>query len=163
MFKNKMYVYGLGVGLIIGAIMLQLMLIPTLQRKETTPEEELDPAQLKQEASQYFQLFDKDVKVYTQPEFDDQMKKRVQLEQEKLAAAAPSPNPVKQIVVYVQPELSAMKVSELLYRSGLINDRVAFEAEMRKQKATDKIQVGAHVFEGNPDMQEIIKILQTKP
>jgi poly-beta-hydroxyalkanoate depolymerase len=79
-FKNKMYVYGLGVGLIVGAILLQLMNIALHQPGNYTPAptDELDPTELQQQAAEYFQVFDKKTKVYTQPEFDEELQKKVQ-------------------------------------------------------------------------------------
>lgn len=164
MFKNRTYVMGLGAGIIAGALLLQVMIVaqsPAPQQPTATssPLDELDPQKLKEQATKYFQVFDKDVKVYTQADVD----KLLQAEKDQQAAATPAAQePVKRTIVYVQPDLTATSVSELLYRAGIIVDRNAFEGELRKQGATSKIQVGYHVFEGAPDVQTVIDNLITR-
>jgi hypothetical protein len=162
-FKNKTYVYGLGVGLIAGAILLQVMLQASMDTKQyqSAPVEEMDPLQLKEQAAKYYQVFEKDTKLYTEAEFAKQLQDRVQEEKAKLVASG-SAEPTKIVAVYIQPNLTATAVSEVLYRSGVIRDRQALENELYKQNATFKIQVGVHLFEGTPDLQQVINILLTK-
>jgi hypothetical protein len=166
LFKNKMYVYGLGVGLIVGAILLQLMNIAlhnnNPQAYANTRIEELDPNKLKEQASKYFQVFDQKVKVFSQSEFDNELKKSVQEEKDKFAAANPTPATTasKRTVVYIQPNLPASSVTEILFKSGVVSDRIKLEEELVKQQATNKIQVGYHIFEGAPDLQQVIANLQ---
>lgn len=166
MFKNKMYVYGLGVGLIVGAILLQLMNIAMHQPSSYTPApaDELDPTELQQQAAQHFQVFDKKTKVYTQPEFDEELLKRVQDENTKLVAELTPPKVAATVrtVIYIQDNLPAISVADLLHKSGIITDKVLFEEELVKQGITKKIQAGPHVFEGTPNHQEIINNLQSK-
>jgi hypothetical protein len=171
-FKNRMYVYGLGVGLIVGAIMLQLMIVSKEASNKysgssavngpapNTPLEEMDLQKLKAEAGKSFQVFDKNEKVYTQAGFDTELQKRLKEEKDKLGSASTAAP--KRTYVYIQPNLPASSVAELLYKAEIVLDRRALEEELVKQNVTSKVQVGFHVFEGTPDLQQVIKNLTTE-
>jgi hypothetical protein len=174
-FKNKMYLNGLGVGLIVGAILLQLMLVSkeasskfsaaeTMASVKPQPSQpaqsaDIDSQKLKAEAAKSFQVFDKGVKFYKQAEFDAEWQKKLKEEKDKSAAASPVPN--KRTYIYIQPDLPASSVAELLYRAEIVTDRRTLEEELVKQNVVNKMQVGFHVFEGTPNMQQVIKNLTT--
>jgi hypothetical protein len=162
MLKNRAYMSGLGLGLIVGAILLQLMLAANAGGKNPIPApsgtaapDEMDPKQLKDAASKYYQLFDKNVKVYTQAEVDAKVQEALKSQPQGGMGGTAG----KQIAVYISQGLIASQVAELLYRSGVIADRNAFEKLLNDQQITNKIQVGYHVFEGTTDPQEVIKVL----
>ncbi|MFD0698355.1 hypothetical protein ACFQZT_30205 [Paenibacillus sp. GCM10027628] len=167
MFKNRSYVYGIGTGIIIGAVLLQIMAVrPSAPGSSATPLDELDPLKLKDQASKYYQVFDKATKVYTQADYDAAVQKKVQEEKDKLATSKPKDQPPsgstsaeQRIVIYVQPNLDATAVTELLLKSGIITDRKAFMTELEKQGGSVKIQIGYHVFEGAMDMQKVVSNL----
>ncbi|UJF35371.1 endolytic transglycosylase MltG [Paenibacillus hexagrammi] len=170
MFKNRSYMYGIGTGIIVGAILLEMMTIsqrPT-PAQESAPIEEMEPQKLKEQASKFYQVYEKDEKLYTQADFDASVQKRVQDELAKQPAATnPSaqpqaqPAPVSRVVVYVQPNLDATAVGELLLNSGVISDRKAFAAELEKQGGSYKIQIGYHQFQGTLTMEDVVKNLIT--
>jgi cell division protein YceG involved in septum cleavage len=171
-FRNKIYLSGLGLGLILGAIMLQLMLVSKEASSKYSssnviatgtgtgaPLEEMDPQKLKAEVEKNFQVFDKTVKLYTQAQFDAELQKKLKEEKDKLAAAGPASG--KRTYIYIQPNLPASSVAELLYHAEVVTDRRALEEELNKQNVTNKIQVGFHLFEGTPDVQQVIQNLIT--
>ncbi|MBP1991308.1 hypothetical protein [Paenibacillus eucommiae] len=163
MLRNKSYLYGMGVGLIVGATLLQLMAYSINVTSQTTKPaaiSEWDPISLKAEASKSFQVFEKGEKVYTQAELDRELQKKLKEEKDKLAVGSPAPSSAaKSTILYIQPDLVASNVSELLYKAGIVKDRSALEKELVKQNATRKMQVGFHRFEGELDIQQIIDIL----
>ncbi|MBD0380328.1 hypothetical protein [Paenibacillus sedimenti] len=169
MLKNRSYVSGIGTGIIIGAFLLQIMAVrPSAPGSNGAALDALDPQKLKEQASKYFQVFDKETKVYTQADFDAGVQKKVKEETDKLSASKPKEQPqpgspaiAQRTVIYVQPNQGATTVSELLLNVGIIADRKAFTAELDKQGGSNKIQVGAHVFESGMDMQQVVKILIT--
>ncbi|RTE01805.1 hypothetical protein [Paenibacillus whitsoniae] len=173
MFKNRLFVSGLGIGVIVGAILLEIMLVRPSAAPNTNPSgtislEEMDPQKLKQEASKYFQVYDLNVKMFTQAELDAAVQKKVKEEGDKAAAAPKTEQqtakaPPQKIVIYVQPNLDATAVADLLVQSGVIADRNAFAAELAKQGGNYKIQVGFHAFEGVQDMAGIVANLLTQP
>ncbi|NQX57362.1 hypothetical protein [Paenibacillus qinlingensis] len=172
MFKNRALVTGIGIGIIVGAILLQVMLTrPSSPSKSGISLEEMDPQKLKEEASKYYLVLEKNVKMYTQAELDSAIQKKIKEETDKLAAAKPQPQdqpkatapaaPSK-IVIYVQPHLDATAVADLLVNSGVITDRKAFISELDKQGGSTKIQVGYHEFVGVLDVQAIVTNIITK-
>ncbi|KRE83160.1 hypothetical protein ASG89_13655 [Paenibacillus sp. Soil766] len=170
MFKNKALVTGIGIGIIVGALLLQVMLIrPSSPSKSGISLEEMDPQKLKEEASKYYVVLEKNVKIYTQAELDTAIQKKLKEETDKLAAAKPSEQPKAtsptapvKIVIYVQPNLDATAVADLLVNSGVITDRKAFVTELDKQGGNTKIQVGYHEFVGVTDLQAIVSNLIAK-
>jgi gas vesicle protein len=168
-FKNRALVTGIGVGIIVGAILLQVMLIrPSSPSKSGISLEEMDPQKLKEEASKYYLVLEKNVKMYTQTELDSAVQKKLKEETDKLAASKPQdqskaspPTVSSKIVIYVQQNLDASTVADLLFRSGVISDRKAFITELDKQGGNTKIQVGYHEFEGIMDMASIVTNLIT--
>ncbi|MCY9659061.1 hypothetical protein P5G65_22095 [Paenibacillus chondroitinus] len=166
MLKNRSYLLGIGTGIIVGALLLQVMSVrASAPGKSSLALDEMDPQKLKEEAAKYYQVFDLGTKMYTQAEVDASVQKKVKEETDKLAAAKPQDQPkaetVVRTVVYVQPNLDATAVSELLVKSGLITDRKAFATELQKQGGNTKLQVGFHVFEGQLDMQQVVSNLIT--
>lgn len=169
MFKSRSFVYGIGTGIIVGALLLQIMSVRSSAPGQTgIAPDEMDPQKLKDEASKYYQVFDKNTKVYTQTELDASVQKKVKEETDKLVAAKPpeqpkanTPEGTSKIIIYVQPNLDATAVSELLVKSGIITDRIAFVTELEKQGGNTKIQIGFHVFEGVTDIQKVVANLIT--
>ncbi|MDU0201328.1 MULTISPECIES: hypothetical protein [Paenibacillus] len=166
MLKNRSYLLGIGTGIIVGALLLQVMSVrASAPGKSGLALDEMDPQKLKEETAKYYQVFDLGTKMYTQAEVDASVQKKVKEETDKLAAAKPQDQPktetVVRTVVYVQPNLDATAVSELLVKSGLITDRKAFATELQKQGGNSKLQVGFHVFEGQMDMQQVVSNLIT--
>ena len=87
MFKNRVLVSGIGIGIIVGAFLLQVMLVrPSAPSQSGISLEEMDPQKLKEEASKYYQVFEKNVKMYTQAELDAAIQKKLKEETDKLAA-----------------------------------------------------------------------------
>jgi hypothetical protein len=172
-FKNRIYLFGLGVGLIAGAILLQLMNAaqsasttysnPAVETSNTTMDQ-LDPQKLKQEASKVFQVFEKNEKVYTQKDFDTELQKKLKEERDKLAADAPSGSSTatKRTILYIQPNLPASAVTEILFKAGIVSDRRALEEALTNQQAMNKMQVGYHMFEGSLTNEQIVKLLTTE-
>lgn len=166
MLRNRSYILGIGTGIIVGALLLQMMSVrASAPGKSGLALDEMDPQKLKEEAAKYYQVFDLGTKMYTQAELDASVQKKGKEEVDKLAAAKPQEQPkvdtIIRTVIYVQPSLDATAVSELLVKSGLISDRKAFATELEKQGGNTKLQVGFHVFEGPMDMQKVVSNLIT--
>jgi cell division protein YceG involved in septum cleavage len=75
------------------------------------------------------------------------------------AGKTSTPTASKQIAVYISQGLVASQVADLLYHSGVIVDRNAFEKLLNDQQISNKIQVGYHVFSGVTDPQQVIATL----
>lgn len=169
MFKNRLFLSGIGIGLITGSLLLQLMNVgaesANPQPSNKVSLDELDVNQLKQQAERYFQVFSKDEKVYTAAQTD----KILAEQKEKLNATAPKPElaepqpQVKQTVIYVEEGYKAEYVGQLLVKAGIIPDAKAFEQELIRQQKLNRIQVGAHLFGSKLDLSDVVDKLTTKP
>lgn len=163
MFKNRAMLSGVGIGLIAGAILLQVMLAAkdagaVRAPSAKTSAEDMDPKQLKEVAAKYYQVFDKSEKVYTQSDVERKVQEALKAQPNQNAGTA-APAAAKKVAVYISQGLVASQVAELLYRSGVVADRNDFEKQLNEQQLTSKIQIGYHVFEGTPDTKQVIQSL----
>ncbi|MBP1155978.1 MULTISPECIES: hypothetical protein [unclassified Paenibacillus] len=164
MLNNKSLLTGLGAGLILGAVLLQLMNTVSSTAVPGPNLEELNLTELKELASVHFQVYDEDQKVYDQAQLDALVLQKLQQEKEKQAAEPQpaAPEPVKETYIYVASGLRAGNVADMLMRSGVITDRKAFEDEMRAKRLNDKIVPGVHVFKSPVELSEVIVNLTTR-
>ncbi|ALS21664.1 MULTISPECIES: hypothetical protein [Paenibacillus] len=164
MANNKSMLTGLGAGMILGAVLLQLMNASSSTAVSGPDLEEMNPAQLKEAASVYFQVYDKDQKLYDQTQLDALVLQKLQQEKEKLAAEQQSAAsaPVKETYIYISGGLTAGHVADMLLASGIITDRKAFADEMRRKRLNDKIVTGIHVFKSPMELSEVITKLTTR-
>lgn len=156
MLKNKLFLNGLGTGLIIGAILLQLMI--SVSEAENKPLPESEPP-LKQEVN------DLDALKETAKELGYQL--YTQEEMDKLLKAAKEEtykqSSVKIIKAFVIPSGSAAsEVANMLLDLKLIADKQSFEDALSQKQLNSKIQPGYYQFEGTPKLAEVIKKI-TKP
>ncbi|MDO3676306.1 hypothetical protein [Paenibacillus ehimensis] len=169
MLKNKSLLYGLGTGLILGAVLLQLMnaVAPASTAASKQPEagqapEEMDRIRLKEVASTYFNVYDKNQKLYDQPQVDAMIAQKLQEERDKQAAQPQSAAPDKETYIYVSKGMGAAQVADLLQQSGVIADRTAFVDTMKQKQLNDKIVSGLHVFKGAQELTQVIANLTTQ-
>lgn len=163
MANNKSMLTGLGAGLILGAVLLQLMNAAPTTAVSGPSLEEMNPAQLKEAASNYFQVYDKEQKVYDQTQADALVLQRLHEEKEKQAVEPQpaAPASVKEAYIYISSGLTAGNVADMLLAGGVITDRKAFEDEMRGKRLNDKIVAGVHVFKSPMELSEVITNLTT--
>ncbi|MCR8630783.1 hypothetical protein [Paenibacillus radicis (ex Xue et al. 2023)] len=169
---NKSLLYGLGTGLIAGAILLQLMNIAASPSKQTGATANpaspagMDRQQLKDAASKYYQVFENDQKLYTQAQVDTLVQQKLKEEKDKQPAAAGTPPAVKETVketyILINGGQTAGVVADMLLKSGVITDRAAFEDIMAKQQLNDKIIAGIHVFKGALDLNQVVSIITSR-
>ncbi|ACT02057.1 hypothetical protein [Paenibacillus sp. JDR-2] len=170
MFKNRSFIAGLGVGIIAGAILLQLMQIG-------------DESQ--QKLSNGFE--DGEPKLYTQAELDEKLAEERDkasqntVETAKPAAEKPEESPfvkaseppadsgknddkkaeeaVKKRQVRITGGMNLTDTTELLAEQKLISDKDAFIKAMKDKP----VRAGYFIFEGNPTVADIIRILTSQP
>lgn len=167
MFNNKPLLYGMGSGLIVGAILLQLMnavMAPAAADPAasglTVPKlEEMDSQELKKAASAYFNVYEKSEVLYTQKQADELVQQRLKEEAGKQPAPAP---PAKETSIYISKGQTATQVAEMLQLSGVVTNRQAFEEAMNRQRLTDKIVSGTHIFVGQPELAQVISQITTQ-
>ncbi|GAA4871795.1 hypothetical protein GCM10023310_59270 [Paenibacillus vulneris] len=166
MLKNRSLLFGLGLGLIAGALLLQVMNIAVSPQQANGLElQELDKQKLKEAASKYFQVNELDQKLYNQAQADALVQQKLKEEKEKQAANAPAQaakESAKETYIFISKGLTAGNVADLLQQSGVISDRKAFEDAMYKQQLNDKIVAGVHVFKGTQDLTQVLTNLTSQ-
>lgn len=178
MFKNRSFVAGLGIGIIAGAILLQIMQIgDESQQKLSTGFKGGEP------------------KLYTQAELDARIAEEramaadlVAVESTKPSVEKPTDTPAEhaddtaatpaaedegtKAEEQVAAEKAASKrkiritggmnltdTAELLKEQKLISDKSAFITKMKKKP----VRAGYFLFDGNPTVDEVIQIITSQP
>lgn len=157
MFKNRSFLYGLGIGLIIGAVLLQLMLQAERLRQGPI-------------AGQH---------MYSDEEIESIRRTAAEQERARLAAQPSAgaqaggsqqtpPKPPEPIVktirtVYITEQMNAYAVAAMFEKAGIVPDSNAFVSALREGGKTTKIRSGPYSFEENAQIPDIIAAITTPP
>jgi hypothetical protein len=164
--KNRSFLKGLGSGFIAGAMLLQLMLMvrdadSRIAQPEEAPKVELTAKLVKEKAdSLNLQVYDKGIALYDQKQLDAAVQKAMEAARAEAGAAPAGP---KQINIYIPVGMTAVKVVEYLYLSGVVVDRLAFEQAINQRQLSDKIRSGLYTFNLNEKLEDVIVKLTTIP
>lgn len=169
MQKNKPFQYGLGTGMIAGALLLQLMISAKGAGTPVLPEPgipssapQLTAQEIRDKADALnLQVYDKGIKLYKQNELDDSVSKAVAAARAEEAAKAQAPG--KEITVFITEGMSASMVSDYLFRSGVVSDKQAFDEALRSNQLNTKIRSGLYSFGANHNIQDVVARLTTLP
>ncbi len=169
MRKNKPFQYGLGTGMIAGALLLQLMISAKGAGTTALPEPgipspapQLTAQEVRERADALnLQVYDKGVKLYKQNELDDSVAKAVAAARAEEAAKVQAP--AKEITVFITEGMSASMVSDYLFRSGVVSDKQAFDEALRSNQLNTKIRSGLYSFGVNHNIQDVVNRLTTIP
>jgi hypothetical protein len=158
--RRRGWLIGLGLGLMLGAAMLQLMNVArSAPSSVQLPNEPLSREELEQEAgAKGYQLVRDDGETYTKEQLDAAVAE-AKKESAAANAASPSADPSaskqpKQYAFYVRPNASLQEVANALEALGLIEDRTEFVKLAKPYSG--KIRVGMCQFAGKPTSEEII-------
>ena len=170
MASRKTYLYGLGSGLIAGALLLQLASIG--ETSVGLSDAELEAAA----AASGFVLKDANVAWYNEDEVNARIEKAVEQARSEAAPATPpaeapaqeapqaAPSDAPSPMVYaftVAPGTELTTVAKLLYELGLVSDYNGFLLEMKERGLAGKIQAKHYRFDAVPTMDELIEALIT--
>lgn len=168
MSKSKFYM-GLGIGLICGAILLQLMMVARdlgdmTQVQDEEPvswtEAELETVTEEQWLSMAdrfdYQAIGKDVKIYRQEQLDEAVQAAREQERQAIADKAPAVGDTGGYSISIMNGMTSDDVADLLLSLGLIESEESFTRILDERNLHSRIQVGNFTFEGKPDVGEII-------
>lgn len=189
MFKNRFFLTGLGIGIIIGALLLQMMIIGESSQQKLSNRDNADAGQ--------------EEKIYSQSEVDaiiEAERAASSIKEESEAAAVPSPTvspkptpsestaPLASAsaspkpteapadhsasaadkdvdtirkMVRIQAGTNLTAASELLAKEKLISDKAAFIRKMKQEKKL--VRAGYFLFTGKPTLAEVITTITTQP
>lgn len=176
MWKDKRFLIGLGTGLIVGSILLQLMNLGLSDHSsvvfpdnEGAPEEQQISLEQWTEAAEQFgyAYYPRSEKRYTQAEVDELLEAAVNEADE--ADERTVTQPAQQdsdneesnadYVVRIREGMSADEVSHALFEAGIIDDLDTFRQALLDRKLQYKIQYGTFTFAHKPDITEIIETI----
>lgn len=163
MLRDRRSLFGLGAGIIIGAILLQLT-YAVFPKEDGQAEEEPTAEQLQILADGLgYAVYPKSEKRYTEPEVEERIAKALRDEESKRQAAevwsGETSTGYEVSLVVIEPGMNPQEVAEALVLAGLIEDGGAFVEELRKRRLAGRIQIGSFTFVGKPEMSEIIKTI----
>ena len=159
MVKKRSFWTGLGLGLIAGCLLLQMMLIGSAEPAMSSIEE-IDVETLKQQAENLgYRLYESGERWYSNAELAEKVS---EAKQDALASVEQNMEPGLERAVYIAPGMSSIQVADLLAKVSLIEDKDLFIQEIKKRKQQGQIQAGVISFKGEPDIAEIIDRLTAK-
>ena len=166
MFKNKMFLYGLGFGLVIAVLLLQLTYV------RSGAEERLVAAELEQDMQKVtdlteatvtswakmnqFRLVAEHEELFTQIQLAEAVKQarnEAELEIQKLKEQSH----IRGLVI--PSGATSKQVAHLLQEMDLIEDAKVFEDTMSIRGLSTKIKPGYFEFVGSPTVDELIEII----
>ncbi|MEX2416092.1 MAG: hypothetical protein WD424_08100 [Paenibacillaceae bacterium] len=176
MLKDNRMLIGLGIGLIIGAILLQLMNLAitgvghdALLNDSNIDENQFTLEELKAIAdSLEYNVIEKSVVLYTQDEMDEAvLHAKESVEQVPVVKETEVEAPAKKLVIgnsatyhiSIESGMVTEDVTQLLITAGLISDAESFKEELTRRKLNNKIQVGTFEFSEKPSPTELINII----
>ncbi|WP_219836687.1 endolytic transglycosylase MltG [Paenibacillus sp. R14(2021)] len=178
--NKRIFLFGIGVGIIAGAGLLQLMLMGEKQATQLdhyndrpAAVKSYTQAELDQAVAAERERVEKELKAASaassppqkggskEPAKADAGKKPVQEGTDSTAvkAAADAPIPPKRTVVRIPPNANVTEVADLLALSGVISNKKTFIDLMR----TKTVRAGYFAFTGKPTLQQVSAIIMSKP
>lgn len=165
MFKNKFFWYGLGIGLIVASLLLQLASMSDQSKDEAAEaidwdilfNEQFDELTQAAESQGYILLNVNELEYIDQPNKSEQ-------------SETPNAQPETSVEhpIDVQPEttvleitygMTSIDVAELLEELKLIEARDMFEETMAQRGLNRRIQIGTYEFTESPELNELIDLI----
>lgn len=169
MFKNKFFIYGLGLGLIAGAVLLQLMFkVDEMEGRTSDPGQSASALeQLQAQADKLnYKVVPKAQAIYSDKDIETLKQKAAEEERNKIAKQTAAPSvpgasplqPAAKTVrtVYISERMDASQVADMLVKAGLLPDTGGFVALLGEKKLTTRIRSGSYSFEDQPTVDDII-------
>ncbi|WP_438432471.1 hypothetical protein [Gorillibacterium sp. sgz500922] len=166
MLKNRKFLFGLGTGIMLGAILVQLSFIgstastpdaastspaPTASslfadNPSASPQATLSPEELASAAKRQGKV------VLSQEEY-------AKLKQPAAASSKPAEAKSEKRYLYIYKGMDSDSVEEYLYQAGVIRDRLAFRERLKEKGLTQKIVANLYGFEPDSDINAVIAAL----
>jgi hypothetical protein len=173
-FKNKLFLYGLGAGLITASILLQIVSFsaPDRQLKDSVVSlseaewdglftEQLD--QLGTAANRNgYKLSPLDEVTYTEKELKDKIETALNETVQDDNQVSASENNIQMSSFTILKGMGSAEVANHLLQLGLIQDSAEFMQAMDREQLTTSIQAGLYTFEGTPELEQIIAKITKK-
>lgn len=167
MLKNRLFVYGLGFGLIFGAVLLQLMnAVEKLESSPNVPSQAMTAEQLQAHAEKLnYKLVSKDQPIYSDKDLEAIRLKAAEDERSRLAKQAPQPSQPASAqhtrTVYISDRMDASAVAQMFAEANIVPDAKTLIAALEDKQLTTRIRYGVYTFVDNTAIDEIIAKITT--
>ncbi|MFX3632945.1 MAG: hypothetical protein ACE3L7_01260 [Candidatus Pristimantibacillus sp.] len=182
MLKNRIFLTGLGIGIIVGALLLQLMslgeqsqlkLKASLNKDEEVlfTQKEVDAMLDAERVSMGLNAkvdAESKTEVTTETDKQDEVKEDAAAESEQPEQNANSEEgqPAAEVApketrLHIKGGMNLTSIAKLLAENDIISDQAEFIKQMNKTKKP--VRAGHFVFSGQPTLKEVMTIITTKP
>ncbi|MUT66383.1 hypothetical protein [Paenibacillus sp. NEAU-GSW1] len=177
MLKNRNFLTGLGIGIIVGALLLQLMLIGEQSQRELgaglNGADEKLYSQAELDAAIEAERMDAQSRQSAETATESDAKKTEAPSNTPAATETPKPSatsgntektkqetPVERKVRIVGG-MNLTSTAKLLFEEGIITDQSEFIAKMKRSKK--QVRAGHFLFKGQPALDEVMKVITSQP
>jgi hypothetical protein len=171
-FKNKGFLYGLGLGLILGASLLQLMNFAVLDNKELTNDIQSSSPSISPSLEPVISVKPittvKPIETASTPETPSTSAIVTPVITKTEEPASPSPAATMAIakqpsgkIVLIEKGMTSSDVASLLFNKGIIADQKSFDASLGELKLDRIIRIGSYTFLPNEKDADIINKITT--
>jgi hypothetical protein len=173
-FKNKLFLYGLGTGLITASILLQIVSFsdPDKQLNDSTASlseevwdglftEQLDILVTAANRNGY-KLSSLDEVTYTEEELKDKIETALNETVKDDNQVSASEDIIQMSSFIILKGMGSEEVADQLLQLKLIKDKAGFMQVMEREQLNTIIQAGLYVFEGTPELEQIITKITKK-
>jgi hypothetical protein len=172
-FKNKGFLYGLGLGLILGASLLQLMNFAVIDDKTLTNETQTSSPSITPSTAPLASIAPIATVKATKPTEttnnpDAPSSTTVSTPAITKTEIPTTPKPVAAVTnpsdttVLIVKGMTSSEVSSLLFDKGIITDQKAFDKELSQLKLTRIIRIGNYRFLPDEKVEDIINKITTR-
>ncbi|QYR19745.1 hypothetical protein KZ483_17885 [Paenibacillus sp. sptzw28] len=160
--NKRPFLFGVGIGIIIGASLLQLMLIGERQVGESSNVDQ-ETAVLKTyteaEVGQRLTEERDRIRIELQQEFDNRQKVKEKPAEAVKENAADLTDRIRSEIVRIPPNASLIKTASILEAAEIISDKKSFLDLMRGVK----VRAGYFLFVGQPTLQQVKNVITGTP
>jgi hypothetical protein len=164
--NKRPFLFGVGIGIVIGATLLQLMLIGERQvaesgnlDKETAVSKTYTQAEVDQRLTEERSR----IRTELQQEFDKRQKEKEKEKEKPTEVAkentADSTDRIRSEIVRIPPNASLLETANILEANKLISDKKSFLDLMRNVK----VRAGYFLFVGQPTLQQVKDVITSTP
>jgi hypothetical protein len=163
-FKNKGFLYGLGLGLILGASLLQLMNFAVLSgnsisNNAVTTSPTIAPTSLSETSKGSISTVKPTVTAYNPDKPNPPITSTPAITKTEKPASPTSVSNIADssgIIVLIEKGMSSSEVTNLLFSKGIISERKAFDNALGQLKLDRTIRAGTYTFSPNEKDENII-------
>lgn len=168
MVKHRLFWTGMGGGLVVGALLLQLMNASAQISQSSEPQlprDTWDEQTWRLNAEEAgFALYPLETRLYTEEQIQQQVAEALAGVHEQSADAQPDGGVLpeeteansEEVTVDIASGMLASEVADYLQAQGVISDRDQFEQRMKDRKLTPNIRRGTYTFAKDEDIDIII-------